>query len=155
VSTCSVCGEGKWHDQYAGQYVSHLACVENIYTANLSLRVHLHQAEAEAERLTLWGECNEALAVEEGVKRIAAEAELTALREKEAISVTFKVFDAMRGKWLHQKDRADEYEQELAELKGRRCETCLYNPGCSVWTVIADVPDFGCTLWQARQDGES
>jgi hypothetical protein len=55
TSTCPVCGKGEWEyrrvsknsDEEANRSVSHLACVENIYTANLSLRVRVQQAEAE------------------------------------------------------------------------------------------------------------
>jgi hypothetical protein len=49
MTTCPVCGLGRWKmAAHASQQVSHLACVENIYTANLSLRVRVQQAEREA-----------------------------------------------------------------------------------------------------------
>lgn len=55
--TCPVCGKGDREERpLHGQVfaVSHLACVENVYAANLSLRVLVQQAEAENERLKKW-----------------------------------------------------------------------------------------------------
>jgi hypothetical protein len=104
-TTCPVCGLGETDFPTRFDYtpVSHLACVENIYTANLSLRVRVQQAEAEAERLTLWGECNEALAVEEGVKRQQAEARISGYQD-ELVDKQNALLDAEREaafwKWM-------------------------------------------------------
>jgi hypothetical protein len=68
--------------------------------------------------------------------------------------VAFKVFDAMRGKWLHQKDRADEYEQELAALKGRSCETCRHTGSTQNDECKYDHPAFSCSEWQACAEEE-
>jgi hypothetical protein len=98
--------EVEWREQAEAELQAQVeALADELVTSGDRLK-RAEQAEAElAALIPVAGACPEC-----GIDP----SELAALKEQEATGVSFRVFDEVRGKWLHEKDRADDLEAELA-----------------------------------------